>query len=83
MDLAVQAKGFGHVGDLQGAGDAVLPADVGPNDVGGVLMDEMVVRAAGIDNRATAANMRRIISNAGFRPRERDGLYNTLKSFEK
>ena len=51
----------------------------GANDVGGVLMDEMVVRAAGIDNRATAENMRRVISNAGFVPRERDGLYNTIK----
>lgn len=55
----------------------------GANDVGGVLMDEMVVRAAGIDNRATAANMRRVISNAGFKPRERDALYNTVKTFEK
>lgn len=53
----------------------------GANDVGGVLMDEMVVRAAGIDNRATAENMRRVIRNAGFRPRERDGLYNTIRAF--
>ena len=53
----------------------------GANDVGGVLMDEMVVRAAGIDNRATAENMRAIILNAGKKPRERDGLYNTIKRF--
>ncbi len=50
----------------------------GANDVGGVLMDEMVVRAAGIDNRATGENMRRVITNAGKIPRERDGLYNTI-----
>ena len=53
----------------------------GANDVGGVLMDEMVVRAAGIDNRATPENMRRVIKNAGFVARERDGLYNTVKTF--
>ena len=57
---------------------AEVALEYGANDVGGVLMDEMVVRAAGIDNRATAENMRKIIENAGFKPRERDGLYNTL-----
>ena len=50
----------------------------GANDVGGVLMDEMVVRASGIDNRADAENMRRVIENAGKKPRLRDGLYNTI-----
>ena len=53
----------------------------GADDVGGVLMDEMVVRAAGIDNRATAENMRAAIRSAGFRPRERGGLYETLREF--
>lgn len=51
----------------------------GADDLGGVLMDEMVVRAAGIDNRATASQMRATIKDAGFVPRERDGLYNTLQ----
>ncbi len=51
----------------------------GANDVGGVLMDEMVVRAAGIDNRATAENMSRVISNVGKIPRQRDGIYNTIQ----
>ncbi len=55
----------------------------GANDVGGVLMDEMVVRAAGVDNRATASNMRKVIENAGFVARERDGLYNTIEIFKK
>lgn len=53
----------------------------GANDVGGVLMDEMVVRATGVDNRATAENIRKVILNAGFKPRERDGLYRTIKEF--
>ena len=62
---------------------AEIALHFGSNDVGGVLMDEMVVRAAGIDNRATPANMRRVITCAGFVPRERDGLYKTIKTFEK
>lgn len=53
----------------------------GANDVGGVLMDEMVVRATGIDNRATAENMRKIILSAGLVPRERNGLYETVSKF--
>ena len=58
---------------------AEVALEFGSNDVGGVLMDEMVVRATGVDNRATADNMRRVIVNAGKTPRERDGLYNTIK----
>lgn len=53
----------------------------GANDVGGVLMDEMVVRATGIDNRATAENMRKIMLSAGLVPRERNGLYETVSEF--
>ncbi len=60
---------------------AEIALGFGANDVGGVLMDEMVVRAAGIDNKATAQNMRRTILNAGFCPRERDGFYKTLRTF--
>ena len=44
-------------------------------------MDEMVVRATGIDNRATAENMRKIILSAGLVPRERNGLYETVSEF--
>ena len=53
----------------------------GADDVGGVLMDEMVVRATGLDNRASAENMRAAIRSAGLRPRERGGLYETLREF--
>ena len=65
----------------EGLRSAEIALMFGANDVGGVLMDEMVVRAAGIDNRATSANMRKVIQNAGFVARERDGLYNTIKVF--
>ncbi len=51
----------------------------GANDVGGVLMDEMVVRAAGIDNKASSAQMEGVVRGAGFSPRERDGEYETIR----
>lgn len=60
---------------------AEVALNFGADDVGGVLMDEMVVRAAGIDNRATPENMRRTIEAAGYRARERDGLYRTIRDF--
>ena len=41
-------------------------------------MDEMVVRAAGVENKAVVSQMEKVISNAGFIPRERDGLYRTI-----
>ena len=39
VDLAVQAEGFGQMGNLQCAGDAVLPAYVCPDDISGPLGD--------------------------------------------
>ncbi len=60
---------------------AEIALNFGADDVGGVLMDEMVVRAAGVENKATSENMRRAIRSAGYRPRERDGLYRTIRDF--
>jgi len=57
---------------------AEIALHFGSNDVGGVLMDEMVVRATGVDNTATASQMANIIARAGFVPRERDGLYESV-----
>ena len=49
----------------------------GANDVGSVMLEENVVAAAGIHNRATEEDLRRIIREAGFTPRRRDTLYRT------
>lgn len=57
---------------------AEIALHFGSNDLGGVLMDEMVVRAAGIDNRATGSQMRSVICASSRIPRERDGLYQTI-----
>jgi cyclic dehypoxanthinyl futalosine synthase len=47
----------------------------GGNDVGSVMIEENVVRAAGVSNCTTEEELRRIIRDAGFRPAQRDTLY--------
>ncbi len=47
----------------------------GGNDVGSVMLEENVVRAAGVNNCTTEEELRRIIREAGFRPAQRDTLY--------
>ncbi len=50
----------------------------GANDVGSVMLEENVVAAAGAHHRATEQDLRRIIQDAGFTPRQRDTLYRTF-----
>lgn len=47
----------------------------GGNDVGSVMLEENVVRAAGTSNCTTEEELRHIIRDAGFRPVQRDTLY--------
>jgi cyclic dehypoxanthinyl futalosine synthase len=49
----------------------------GGNDVGSIMIEENVVSAAGARNRATEEELRRIIRDAGFIPKQRDTLYRT------
>jgi cyclic dehypoxanthinyl futalosine synthase len=49
----------------------------GGNDVGSIMIEENVVSAAGARHRATEEELRRIIRDAGFTPRQRDTLYRT------
>ncbi len=49
----------------------------GGNDVGSVMLEENVVRAAGVTNCTTEEELRRIIRDAGFKPVQRDTLYPT------
>ncbi len=49
----------------------------GGNDVGSILIEENVVRAAGCTNTTNEAELRRLIADAGFRPVRRDTLYRT------
>jgi cyclic dehypoxanthinyl futalosine synthase len=47
----------------------------GADDVGSILIEENVVYAAGVRNRTNEEELRRIISNAGYIPAQRDTLY--------
>src|SRR5579864_6843816 len=49
----------------------------GGNDVGSVMLEENVVRSAGVTNCTTEEELRHMIRNAGFRPARRDTLYRT------
>ena len=50
----------------------------GGNDVGSVMLEENVVRQAGASHSATEEDLRRMIRDAGFVPKQRDTLYRTL-----
>jgi cyclic dehypoxanthinyl futalosine synthase len=47
----------------------------GVNDMGSIMIEENVISAAGAKNRANDGQLRRIISDAGFIPRQRTTLY--------
>ncbi len=47
----------------------------GGNDVGSILIEENVVRAAGVTRTSSEEQLRRLIRDAGFRPVKRDTLY--------
>ena len=49
----------------------------GGNDVGSIMIGENVVSAAGAHHRATEEELRRLIRDAGFIPKQRDTLYRT------
>jgi cyclic dehypoxanthinyl futalosine synthase len=49
----------------------------GGNDVGSIMIEENVVSAAGANNRASEEELRRLIRDAGFTPKQRDTLYRT------
>jgi cyclic dehypoxanthinyl futalosine synthase len=49
----------------------------GGNDVGSIMLEENVVSAAGTHHQATEEQLRRLIRDAGFVPKQRDTLYRT------
>ena len=48
----------------------------GADDMGSIMIEENVVSAAGADNEANERDLRYQIAEAGFRPQQRDILYN-------
>ena len=49
----------------------------GGNDVGSIMIEENVVSAAGTHHQATEEQLRHLIRDAGFVPKQRDTLYRT------
>lgn len=49
----------------------------GGNDVGSIMIEENVVSSAGARNKASEEELRRLIRDAGFIPKQRDSLYQT------
>jgi cyclic dehypoxanthinyl futalosine synthase len=47
----------------------------GVNDMGSIMIEENVISAAGARNRANDGELRRVIADAGFVPRQRTTLY--------
>jgi cyclic dehypoxanthinyl futalosine synthase len=61
----------------QGLKTCQLGLRFGANDVGSIMIEENVVSAAGAHHRASEEELRRIIRDAGFIPKQRDTLYRT------
>ncbi len=65
----------------QGAKVAQVALFFGANDLGGTMLEENVVAAAGCSFRMGMEEMIYIIRDAGFCPVQRNTLYETLKTF--
>jgi cyclic dehypoxanthinyl futalosine synthase len=65
----------------QGAKIAQVALAFGANDFGSTMLEENVVRAAGVCNTSSAPEIAALIKNAGFRPAQRDNLYKILKYY--
>jgi cyclic dehypoxanthinyl futalosine synthase len=61
----------------QGLKTCQLGLRFGGNDVGSIMIEENVVAAAGAHHCSTEEELRRIIRDAGFVPKQRDTLYRT------
>ena len=64
----------------QGLAVGQLALRFGANDLGSVMIEENVVAAAGTSFRATEAQLRRAIVEAGYSPRRRNVFYELLES---
>lgn len=66
----------------QGLKIAQLSLRFGANDFGGTMLEENVVRAAGVVNRTTIDEIVGNIHKAGFRAAQRDTGYKIIKNFD-
>jgi cyclic dehypoxanthinyl futalosine synthase len=61
---------------------AQIALTMGANDMGGVLMEEVVVKATGIRTRTSTQELMDLIENAGKIPVQRDSQYRIIKEFK-
>jgi len=60
---------------------AQVALSMGANDMGGVLMEEKVVKATGVEASVNARELIEIIENTGKKPVLRDSEYNILRRY--
>lgn len=60
---------------------AQLALAFGANDLGGTMMEEVVVTATGIKHETNINELIHVIQSAGMKPAQRDSRYNILKYF--
>ena len=61
---------------------AQIALTMGANDMGGVLMEEVVVKATGIRTKTNSRELIEIIKNAGKIPVQRDSRYRVIRRFQ-
>lgn len=66
----------------QGLKLAQVALRFGANDFGSTMIEENVVKAAGVSHRVTKEDIIKAIRKAGFRPAQRDTYYNILRFFD-
>jgi len=66
----------------QGADIAQVSLAFGADDLGSTMIEENVVRAAGVTFRMSAAELADLIRRAGFTPARRDTYYHLLETLE-
>jgi cyclic dehypoxanthinyl futalosine synthase len=62
----------------QGSEIGQVALKFGANDLGSIMIEENVVSQAGTTHRMDVADMRRLISDAGYEPHQRDNWYRLL-----
>jgi cyclic dehypoxanthinyl futalosine synthase len=67
----------------QGARMAQVALFFGANDLGGTMLEENVVAAAGCSFRMTRREMIDLILGAGFRAAQRTTLYDIVQEYER
>jgi cyclic dehypoxanthinyl futalosine synthase len=65
----------------QGLKLAQVALRFGANDFGSTMIEENVVRAAGVSYRVSKEDIIQAIKGAGFKPAQRDTYYNLIKEF--